>query len=263
MKLEPCVPSSCVLQHCLSPSEGAELRAAPPAICGGLAVLPSALRTVWVVAFLAQAQSRHHSAQAPLTHLLSDWCLRCCSGMLLSPLVSPDHKTILLYLQTPQSQQLHWAGGTNTLLNTQAGSPGQGRTGPPGSPRLTVQPAGLLWVLFNTIKASGTPYGSRGCSSAGFGLQHRSYAWQRQQSSSPHPVPQWPGVTKGSDATRVSPAHTSAQSMEKNSFLSQGLLCPSGMWKGKKFCLGFWRALLWVGGTGGDGSESQDASLGV
>lgn len=48
-----------------------------------------------------------------------------------------------------------------------------------------------------SIKASETPYGSRGCSSAGSGLQHRSFAWQRQQSSSPHPVPEWPGVTNG------------------------------------------------------------------
>lgn len=73
-------------------------------------------------------------------------------------------------------------------------------------------------------------------------------------------------MTNGSDGTRVSPAHAGAQSME-NAFLllallSQGLLCPSGMWKGK-LCLRFWRALLCVGGTGGDGSGSQDASLGV
>lgn len=44
-------------------------------------------------------------------------------------------------------------------------------------------------------------------------------------------------MTKGSDGTRVSPAHTNAQSVE-NAFLflavlSQGLLCPSGMGKGK------------------------------
>lgn len=61
-------------------------------------------------------------------------------------------------------------------------------------------------------------------------------------------------MTNGSDGSRVSPAHTSAQSLE-NAFLflavlSQGLLCPSGKGKGK-LCLGFWRALMWVGGTGG------------
>lgn len=190
--------------------------------------------------------------QAPLTHLLSGWCLRSCSEMLLSPLVSPDHKTILLYVQTPQSQQLHraLAGGTNTLLNSQAGSPEQGRTGPPGSPWLTVQPAGLLWVLFNSIRASEAPYGSRGCSSAGFGLQHRSYAWQRQQSSSSYPVPEWPGVTNGSDGTRVSQPTPKQGKCIPAPVLSQGLLCPSGMWKGKT-CLGFWRALLGLEGQVG------------
>lgn len=142
--------------------------------------------------------------RAPLTHLLSEGCFKHQPEMLLSPLASLHHKTILLSTQTTQSQQLHQAlaGDTNTL-NARAGSPEQGRTGPPGSPRLTFQPAGLLWVLFNSIKASETPYGSRGCSSAGFGLQHRSYAWQRQQSSSPHPVPQCPGVTNGSQPTPV------------------------------------------------------------
>lgn len=104
--------------------------------------------------------------------------------------------------------------------------PEQGRTGPPGSAWLTVQPAGLLWVLFNSIKASETPYGSQGSSPAGFGLQHRSYAWQRQQSSFPHPVPEWPGVTNGSDGSRVSPAQPTALPKAWKMHSCSWLCCP-------------------------------------
>lgn len=61
--------------------------------------------------------------------------------------------------------------------------------------------------------------------------------WLAEAAEQLPPVLECPGVTNGSDSTRVSPAHTSAQSME-NAFvflvvLPQGLHCPSGMGEGR------------------------------